>query len=311
MAQSTAEIPNLQRAGQEAAPAPVAAPAAAATTEPPIDPTVLVFEVLSYCAALSASGETLPSIALPFHAQPFDPLFLWAPRGSRSAVYAWARDAFIAQLAGTTQPFEDLPDDCAGDVLEHFEMFMTRSESLYITMHCSSPEACAWVREVVEAAAARAKATVGLVHAAMQTDLATVQDCVLRGADVDDQDDCGDTALIWAACSGCIEIVRLLVEAGADTDARGDRGDTALIWAAKRGCIENVRLLLEAGADTDAQSDRGDTALISAANRGCTEIVRLLLEAGADKDVRGHDGRSALNWATFRGFNEVTALLED
>ena len=65
---------------------------------------------------------------------------------------AWALHVFIAQLAATVQLFEELPDDCAGDVLEFFGM--THNESELIAKHCSSPEAQDWVRAVIAAAAA-------------------------------------------------------------------------------------------------------------------------------------------------------------
>ena len=68
-------------------------------------------------------------------------------------------------------------------------------------------------------------------------------------------------------------------------------GATALILAAQSGHVEVVRLLLEAGADKDVADDDGATALMEAAYRGHVEVVRLLLEAGADKDM-------ASNWAT-------------
>ena len=89
-------------------------------------------------------------MALSLRAHPLDPAFLWAPPAARSAVFAWAQDVFIAQLAATTQPFERLPEDCAGDVLEFFGM--TRNESDLIAKHCSSPEARVWVRAVIAAA---------------------------------------------------------------------------------------------------------------------------------------------------------------
>jgi len=57
---------------------------------------------------------------------------------------------FIAQLAATVQLFEELSDDCAGDVLEFFGM--TRNESDLNAKHCSSPEAQGWVRAVIAAA---------------------------------------------------------------------------------------------------------------------------------------------------------------
>jgi len=69
----------------------------------------------------------LPATALSLRAHHFDPAFLWASPAARAVVVAWARDVFIAQHAGSIQPFERLPGDCAGDVLEFFGM--THNES--------------------------------------------------------------------------------------------------------------------------------------------------------------------------------------
>jgi hypothetical protein len=107
---------------------------------------------MAHCATLSASEEPLPATALSLRACHFDPCFLWAPSDARAAVVTWALHVFIVQLAGTNQPFKRLPIDCAGDVLEFFEM--TRNESDFIANHCSSPEARDWVRAVVAAVVA-------------------------------------------------------------------------------------------------------------------------------------------------------------
>jgi hypothetical protein len=103
------------------------------------DPTTLVAAALAHCAALSASKERLPAMALSLRAHHFDPCFLWAPPAARAAVVAWAQDVVIAQLAASTPPFKRLPDDCAGDVLEFFGV--AHNESELIAKHCSSPEA--------------------------------------------------------------------------------------------------------------------------------------------------------------------------
>lgn len=114
-------------------------------------PGGLVTSVVAHCAALSASKqlELIPKPILSLQAYHFDPSFLWAPSEARELVFKWARDAFLAQLAAETQPFADLPEDCAGDILEYMEMGMPRGESLLIAMHCSSLEARAWVRAVL------------------------------------------------------------------------------------------------------------------------------------------------------------------
>ena len=119
----------------------------AAITE---DPTTLVTAAVAHCATLSASEKRLPATALSLRAHQLDPAFLWAPPAARSAVVACARDSFIAQLAATIQPFVELPDDCAGDVLEFFEV--THNEFELIAKYCTSLEAQAWMRAVIAAA---------------------------------------------------------------------------------------------------------------------------------------------------------------
>jgi len=123
---------------------------AAAYTSITKDPTTLVAAALAHCAALSASEKPLPATALSLGAHHFDPCFLWAPLAARAAVVAWARNAFIFQLAATSHIQKDLPDDCIGDVLEFF--VTTHKESELFAKHCTSPEARVWVRNVVAAA---------------------------------------------------------------------------------------------------------------------------------------------------------------
>lgn len=68
----------------------------------------------------------------------------------------------------------------------------------------------------------------------------------------------------------------------ADVNAREQRyGDTALMWAAVAGHVDVVRLLIEAGADVRAVDDEGVTALHLARANGHTEVAAALLAAGA------------------------------
>jgi ankyrin repeat protein len=69
----------------------------------------------------------------------------------------------------------------------------------------------------------------------------------------------------------------------ADVNAREQRyGDTALMWAAVAGHVDVVRLLIEAGADVRMVDDEGVTALHLARANGHTEVAAALLAAGAD-----------------------------
>jgi len=119
------------------------------------NPEAIVSVAAAHCAAPpAASVEPCPASALFLQAYQLEPAFLWAPPEARTALFAWAKNTFIAQLAANNDSFEELPDDCAGDVLEYLELTMTREESMHIVAHCSSPPAHAWVRAVVAAAVA-------------------------------------------------------------------------------------------------------------------------------------------------------------
>ena len=87
-----------------------------------------------------------------------------------------------------------------------------------------------------------------------------------------------------AASTGNTEAVLALIHAGAKLDAKNQYGETALMFAAENGHIEVVRALLEARASAPAEPGAQKTinmAFMLAAARGHTETVQLLLTAGA------------------------------
>ena len=117
-------------------------------------PDVLVSTAVAHCASLTSSDDSIPATALSLSPYQLDGSFLWAPPKQRAALFAWAKNAFKAQVAALTCPFADLPEDCAGDILDYLRTRTPRQEFMRIVAHCSSPEAHAWVRAVVAAAVA-------------------------------------------------------------------------------------------------------------------------------------------------------------
>ena len=87
-----------------------------------------------------------------------------------------------------------------------------------------------------------------------------------------------ESALAAAARNGNTEIVRFLIGAGANVDDKDQEGFTALMWAAYGGNLEIVKLLHEACADLDAKSEEGGTALDYAED---DDVVKFLRSAGA------------------------------
>ena len=122
------------------------------------DELSIVSAAVSHCAALSSKSELAPETVLSLRTYQLDPSFLWPPVYIRDHVVAWARDFMIAQIAETFLLLSDLPDDCGGDIIEFLQLRMTRNELLDSSVHCSSPEARAWLRAVVVSAVAKENA---------------------------------------------------------------------------------------------------------------------------------------------------------
>ena len=116
------------------------------------------------------------------------------------------------------------------------------------------------------------------------------------------------SALIRAAGTGDVRLVRLLVEAGAPVADLCQCVDheSALIAAVAIGATEVVDYLLEQGAPIDSRSFAGgSTALHVAAHREHHDIVRRLLAAGADPNARDANGRTAADWSALKAERRV------
>ena len=94
----------------------------------------------------------------------------------------------------------------------------------------------------------------------------------------------GSTPLLFAARHGDVETARVLVEAGADVQDAEASGASALVISAHSGHGQFGIYLLEHGADPNA-AGAGYTALHAAVLRSQVELVEALLEHGADPNT--------------------------
>lgn len=74
---------------------------------------------------------------------------------------------------------------------------------------------------------------------------------------------------------------RRLIEAGADVNANNNFGNTALLIAAMENAVDISRLLIESGADVNAKNEDGSTALMYALKNKATDVAALLEASGA------------------------------
>jgi len=145
-----------------------------------------------------------------------------------------------------------------------------------------------------------------------------------NGADVNQKDDFGRTALHWAVVYQKLDVVQLLVSHGANVNikdqsgdmplhlahendsqkiiniltaagAKDDSGWTELMYAAAfGGHVNSVRSLLKRGVAVNAKDAMGDTALIHACEWDNAEVARVLIDHGADINATNNSGDTAL-----------------
>jgi len=104
----------------------------------------------------------------------------------------------------------------------------------------------------------------------------------------------------------------ILAECGADLQLQDDDGNTAL----HHSCLANKRLvtsmLLWGGSERDVQNGKGDTALHVAVRSGAKDSAWLLLENGAEKskEIKNNDGKLPIDLAKEIGNAEIIEMLE-
>lgn len=133
---------------------------------------------------------------------------------------------------------------------------------------------------------------------------------VSYGADINDEDNNGLNALMYACQGGRPSLADLFISKGADVNAASSDGSCALHIAAQWGHEDVVDLLLARGAKPDAVNADGWTPLLFASIGGHAKCTEHLLQFGAKTDIPDHDGYTALVYATEGEHDEVVKLLQ-
>jgi ankyrin repeat protein len=106
-----------------------------------------------------------------------------------------------------------------------------------------------------------------------------------------------------------IEIAKLLIEFGAELNQGNDDGTTALMMAAYRNNNSLVKILLEAGADPNLQDQQGTTTLEWAIKHENLPMVQNLLKRGVQLDLTDGQGNLPLTLAMQRENQAVISYL--
>ena len=130
-----------------------------------------------------------------------------------------------------------------------------------------------------------------LREAARKGDLKEVIRLLNDGADINAQDQYGDTALMVASWKGHVEVVKALLDKGAEVNARDKFEYTALIDASNNDYLEVMQdyndvmkyfLALARHSDATVKYKRDWAALMKASESPRLQIVNALLARGAN-----------------------------
>ncbi len=187
-----------------------------------------------------------------------------------------------------------------------------------------------------------------LIECALQGDLAGIERILDSGADIDQRDDLGRTAVMAATYAEQMGAVALLFSRGANPDLRDNMLNNPFLYAGAEGLLDILKLAHKAGANLSIPNRYGGLAIIPAAEHGHLDViefllehtsihvnhinnlgwtalleaiilsnggpthqqvVRVLLAGGADPNIADHQGISPLAHARRQGFVEIERIL--
>jgi uncharacterized protein len=149
-----------------------------------------------------------------------------------------------------------------------------------------------------------------LLDAARGDDRGAVEQLLKQGANPNERENDGATALAWAATRSNTEIAWMLLRAGADPNLTNELGIGPLALAIANGSLEILNQLLARSADPNVSRENGETPLMMAARMGRVDMMKALLAKGAAVNAKDKKfGQTALMWAAGRP-EAVSLLLE-
>mmetsp|Transcript_40189 Transcript_40189/g.94088 ORF Transcript_40189/g.94088 Transcript_40189/m.94088 type:complete len:180 (-) Transcript_40189:396-935(-) len=124
-----------------------------------------------------------------------------------------------------------------------------------------------------------------------------------KGADVNLEDEAGETALNKSAEAGLESLTFMPIQKGKG-NARNSTNE-ALVASAAGGHESLALKLLEKGADANARDKNGWTALMKSARRANEFFCHMLVERGADVNVKLMDGTTLLMVSASGGLDSL------
>jgi serine/threonine protein kinase len=137
-----------------------------------------------------------------------------------------------------------------------------------------------------------------LIKAIEEGRMDDARNLIAKGADVNESNQNGLTALMQAAKGSSlpdnVPAVKMLLEKNATVDAQDKHGDSALYHAVEDGKQDAALLLLDAKANPNLKNVDGATPLFASVEYGRSPILKTLLERGGDFEIADASGTTPL-----------------
>ncbi|KAL8301067.1 hypothetical protein RB593_000054 [Gaeumannomyces tritici] len=175
-------------------------------------------------------------------------------------------------------------------------LFDETSEGRYFDINATYKFGCTLLHLVADCKGASATAVAGATAVFLD-----------RGADIEAQNESGETPLHVATRSANEDCLMVLLSRGADTETKSGRHAlTPLQIAVLNDQAAIAKLLLGRGADTENRDDDGMTPMHNATQYGALDCIKILEAHGADLACKedNKDGWTALHRATYFGHLE-------
>ena len=147
----------------------------------------------------------------------------------------------------------------------------------------------------------------------LKFDIAGWKEKLLNGADINEPDETGHTALEQAVWANSIRGIKFCLRHGADINQKDKYGNTPLHYSSFVFTMEDMKIimaLIKLGADVNIKNNSGETALYTAVWDCSYEVVKAFIDAGADVNVKNNRGETPLSCAVkYKAKGKIIDLL--
>ncbi|MBL6621769.1 MAG: ankyrin repeat domain-containing protein [Rickettsiales bacterium] len=102
-----------------------------------------------------------------------------------------------------------------------------------------------------------------------------------------------------------------LIYSGADVNVQNEDGNTALHLAVYKENKEIIKILIDYGANVNAQNKDGDTALHLAVYKENKEIITKLIDSGADPSLENTHNQNPICYAAINNYKPIAAIINN